>query len=346
MGASKRSGGAGCGGLVVAFVLGAACALAAVFWLVPALSQRVVTVTVTSSTRSFVGLPDAAAALPPPPAPGAPPRFSAGDPSYAEPGETCESLADVADLAGAYPPATARATLDGLAQRRYPDGVAFIAAQDDKMLASWLQGAPQTFGGLASRFDTAVHEGSHVWVAKHFDPRTISFPVRADLAVRVKRLTTFDRSEIMPLRASGGADDSYATTYLTGASGAQGFDTLLDEYDTYTHSLASRYCTRDLLEPNTRVSARDGILAMMYYVGLYLRLAREKHAADYAAILGDAGHRRLVLTVWSRAELWLRRSAPFDALGIADGELEQLAYSDEGLAELARVRQADSDAGR
>jgi hypothetical protein len=355
---AKRSRGWGCGALLVAFVLGASSALVVVFVLVPsALSTRGVTVTVTSSTRTFVGSPDSSSSGPPPAstsgsgasqprAPGAPPRFSAGDPGYAEPGETCESLADVADLSAAYQPGALRAAAEGLARRRYPDGVAFIQAQDDKMLAAWFEGAAPSFQGMGERFDTAVHEGSHVWVAKHFDPRTVSYPVRGDLTIRTRRLKNFDRSEIMSLRAAGGADDSYATTYLTGASGAQGFNTLLDEYDAYTHSLASRYCTRDLVQPNARVSARDGILAMMYYVALYLRLAREQHAADYAAIVGDPGHRRLILTVWSRAELWLRRSEPFDALGIRDAELEQLAYADDSLAELARMREADTrDAG-
>jgi hypothetical protein len=332
--------------------MGAATALVFVWVVLPRMfSSPAATTSSTTTTSTFTftlppassrSAPNATAASELPPS-GAP-RFSAGDPAYSEPGETCDALADVGDLDAAYRPEAMRAAAEGLARVRYPDGLAFIEAQDDKMLAAWLEGEPKSFHGVAARFDTAVHEGSHVWVAKHFDPLTVSYPVRADLTIRTKRLKNFDRAAIMPLR-TGLAEETYAATYLTGQSGAQGFNTLLDEYDAYTHGLASRYCTRDLLDANERVSARDGILAMMYYVGLYLRLAREKYPADYAAILADPGHRRMILTVWDRAELWLRRSAPYASLGVRDAEIEPLAYSAEGLAELARVRDADGGGG-
>jgi hypothetical protein len=336
-----RREGYGCGAIVIAFALGVASTLLVVRWV----SRRAIPESAISSAPAIdvdAPAPIEASAGPSRVKPREPDakRFTAGDAAYAEP-EGCEALADVTALAVSYRPGGIRAAAEGLARARYPDGLAFLQAQDDKALATWFRGAPETFEGVASRFEAAVHEGSHVWVAKRFDPRTVAYPVRGDLTVRTLRLKNFDRAEILPLR-SGSADETYATTYLTGRSGAQGFNTLLDEYNAYTHTLAARFCTRDLLASNTRVSARDGALAMMYYVGLYLRVARERHPADYSAILGDAGHRRLILVVWSRAEFWLRRSAPFVALGVRDDELEGLAYSDDGLAELARVRSAEA----
>lgn len=80
---------------------------------------------------------------------------------------------------------------------------------------------------------------------------------------------------------------------------------------------------------------------MMFYVEVYLRLAREKHPADYAAIMKDAGHRRLIVTVWNRAEYWLRRSLPFPNLGIHDAQFESWAYDPERLRAIARVREAE-----
>jgi hypothetical protein len=301
-------------------------------------------VTTFSTTIRMGGPPTSPPVVADAASPSGGPRFSAGDPAYEEPGETCDDLADVSDIRSDYQPGAVRDAAEGLAKRRYASGLAFLQAQDDKMLAGWFGGEPVTFGAITDHFDTAVHEGSHIWVAKHFDPRKVTYPVRADLAIETRRLRNFDRSEILALLEDA-ANDTYATTYLTGASGAQGFNSLLDEYDAYTHSLASRYCTRDFVGANQRVSARDGILAMMHFVEVYLRLAREKHPADYAAILADPGHIRLILTVWSRAELWLRRSAPYASLGIRDTELERFAYAADGLAEISRLRDVDGSTG-
>jgi hypothetical protein len=219
--------------------------------------------------------------------------------------------------------------------------VDFIEAQSDAQLLAWFTGAGDTFEGTASRFDTAVHEGSHIWGIARFDPNTQSYPVRAGLTIVTKRLRNFARSEILSAHVDPSAD-RYAKTYLEGASGAQGFNSVLDEYNAYTHSLASRYCTRDLVPANTTVSARDGILTFMYYVETYLELARTKHPADYTAIAADLGHRTMITAVWDRAELWLRRSARYPRLGIDDARLRSWVYEPSRLAEIARVREANT----
>lgn len=265
--------------------------------------------------------------------------FTFGSASYTE--DDCPPLEDLSALAAAHVPGGTRATAEALARARYPIGLPFLQAQTDAMLAAWYTKAPDSLEGVASRFDVAVHEGSHVWVSKRFDPATETYPVRTDLSIVTKRLHNFDRSAIA-LRHVDAATDPYAKIYLSGASGAQGFNTLLDEYNAYTHTLAARLCTRDLMASGTRVSARDGILTMMYYVETYLAIAREEHPADYAAILADSGHRRLILTVWDRAELWLRRSAEFHALGIDDARIKTWVYDPTRLAELTRVRDAEA----
>lgn len=265
--------------------------------------------------------------------------FRFGSASYVE--DDCPPLEELSALATAHVPGGTRATAEALARARYPIGLPFIQAQTDAMLAAWYTKAPDSLEGVASRFDVAVHEGSHIWVSKRFDPATVTYPVRTDLSIVTKRLHNFDRSAIVS-RHVDAATDPYAKIYLSGASGAQGFNTLLDEYNAYTHTLAARLCTRDLLASGTRVSARDGILTMMYYVETYLAIAREEHAADYAAILADPGHRRLILTIWDRAELWLRRSAEFGSLGIDDARIKTWVYDPTRLAELTRVRDAEA----
>lgn len=310
-----------------------------------------VSVTIASSTRRTVsssGAPPEIASGEPStrpagsgstaPAEGERPAYASGDLSYRESTE-CRGMPELAAIREAHAPGGTRASAEALAAARYPDGLPFLQAQSDEMLSTWFKGAPDTFAGVGSRFDAAVHEGSHVWGAKTFRGATRSYSVRADLTIETRLLKNFDRHEILA-RHVDAAGDTYAKTYLEGTSGAQGFNSLLDEYVAYAHTLAARWCTRDLVASGQRVSARDGILTFMYYVELYLELARTAHAADYAAIVGDAGHRRLIVTVWDRAELFLRASASDRALGIADAKIERWVYDPARLAEIRRLRDA------
>lgn len=272
--------------------------------------------------------------------PSRPGRFMAfpGDLTKEELGG-CVVLSDVASIRSAYEPSKLRAAAEALATKRYPLGVEFLRAQDDKQLFTWFEHGGATFDDLASSFDTAVHEGAHIWGFKRFSPRTQTYGVSADVTLTLPRLSNFDRSEILKVHVSPATDD-YAKIYLTGKSGAQGFNMLLDEYNAYVHSLASRYCTRDLLPDNLHVSARDGILTFMYYVETYLQLARTQHPKDYRAIVEDAAHRQLILGVWARAEYWLRKSATDVRLGITDETIEGWVYDASRLAEIAAVRDA------
>lgn len=299
----------------------------------------VTTKTKTTSTQSAApptsSTPPSLPSVTPPVA--GPNRFGAGDRAYAEEIPGCADLASIDAVQKAHAPGGIRPAAEGLARVRYPTGLPFLAAQDDKMLGTWFLHAPDTFEGVASRFEAAVHEGAHVWGAKRFDGATQTYPVRADLSIKTKRLTNFHWKEILDKHVDRAAD-TYAKIYLEGAAGAQGFHVLLDEYNAYTHSLAARYCTRDLVPAGSRVSARDGILTMMYYLETYLAIGRASHPADYAAILADPGHRKVILTVWDRAEHFLRKSADLPALGVKSETIEGWVYAEERLAEVARVR--------
>lgn len=245
----------------------------------------------------------------------------------------CDEPADLSDLAAAYvdTPAGLRAATRGIAERRYPIGVAFIDVQSDMQLQTWFR-QRGTFANVLNGFEVAVHEGAHIW-----DLTMIRsdwpYRIREDLIIRPRRLNNFNRSEILTLHANPDMD-SYDEVYLRGQSGAQGFNTLLDEYVAYTHSLASRYCTRDGLQPGLRISARDGILTLMYYVELYLKIARTQHADDYAEIIGDPAHVQLIRTVWARAEFWLERTASLPQLGLRDAQIRAWTYAPENVMEI------------
>jgi hypothetical protein len=265
----------------------------------------------------------------------APPGDGAAS-GYTEP-VCAEPLASLADLAMAYQntPEGLRAACQGIADRRYPIGRAFVDFQNDMQLQAWNQ-RRNTFNDVLSNFEVTVHEGQHLW-----DIRMTSgswpYRLRDDLVIRTRVLRNFNRSEILRVHTDP-ASDTYARVYLMGSSGMQGFNTLLDEYTAYVHSLASRYCTRDGLSPSVRISSRDGILTLMYYVELYLRLARTEHPEDYQAILADPEHRRLILTNWDRAEFWLRLSQPFPQLGLRDTMIRAWTYNPENLMEIERLR--------
>ena len=254
-----------------------------------------------------------------------------GGAAYSE--ALCDDTASLADLSAAYvdSPAGLRTAVRGIAERRYPIGVAFIEAQTDAQLQGWFR-TRATFADVLNGFEVAIHEGGHIWDLTMI--RTDwPYRLREDLVIRTRRLSNFDRSEILTLHANPDAD-SYDEVYLRGRSGAQGFNTLLDEYVQYTHSLASRYCTRDSLRPGLRISSRDGILTLMYYVELYLKLARTQHPDDYAEIVGDPAHLALIRTVWQRAEFWLERSAPYPSLGLRDAQIRAWTYAPENLMEI------------
>ncbi|MFO0546905.1 MAG: hypothetical protein U0271_00890 [Polyangiaceae bacterium] len=250
-----------------------------------------------------------------------------------------EPPSDLSDLAAQHSDKSLRKTAKALTERRYPDGLAFLEVQDDRALGTWFMGT-ETVADVASGLPTALHEGCHMWGFKHFDLGRVTYRLTADRVLTTKRLKNFDRSAILT-RHVDQASDTYTKVYLVGKSGAQGFNLLLDEYNAYAHSLVAQYCVRDLLSPGTRVSARDGILTMMYYVETYLQIAREEHPKDYEAILADPGHRRMILAVWARAELWLRRSTGIGALGISDASIADWVYAPERIAEIARVRDAE-----
>jgi hypothetical protein len=256
-------------------------------------------------------------------------------PGWTEP--LCDPLADLSDLEASYTGARLRETLTEIARRRYPIAVAFVEVQEDMYLFQWYGGSPPpSFGMALEGFEVVAHEGSHIWDLTMIGGEW-PYRLTETRVIRTRNLTNFARSEILELHVDR-ETDFYDEVYLEGASGRQGFNNLLDEYNAYVHSLASKYCTRDALSGGFSTSARDGILTMMYYVELYLKVARTNHPDDYAAIVGDPGHIEMILTVWDRAEFWLEVTADEPSLGINDDVIRSWTYDPENLMEIEMLR--------
>jgi hypothetical protein len=254
-------------------------------------------------------------------------RFTnSGATAWQEP-DWCSRLQPVADLGIRTQPfvgsgSTSDALL-ALAQRRYPPAVDFATP-----------GSFDTDFFAVQGFTTWVHEMSHV-LSTSTEVRPVVSATQ--LSLPHSTVETFPRSEILSRHPSP-ATDTYASTYLTADSGAQGFDSVLEEFSAYVHSLASSYCVRDLrADAGTSSSDRDGVLTFMLYAALYLRTAREDHPDVYQALVADEPTMQMLRLVWQRGQFYLDVTRPYTFLGINDRKLSgQLAAADVR-AELDRV---------
>lgn len=149
-----------------------------------------------------------------------------------------------------------------------------------------------------------------------------------------------------PCDGASGNCDFYADIYLNGSptdmsfeSGDQGFNLLLEEAVQYINSLATGYSIVEAYQGGS-VSERDGLLAFLWYMERYLKMAREDFPTAYTFISGDENWRRLILTVWGRAWLFLDLTKNIRSLGIQDGTIEPLVKRAEMLEEIQRIREA------
>jgi hypothetical protein len=165
--------------------------------------------------------------------------------------------------------------------------------------------------------------------------REYFYQVRDDLSVKVTVVPTFNRSEIAQF-VVGPLDNQYKSTYLTGQSGQQGFFTVLDEFNAYTHSIFTGYGVYDQYPQGQRVSHRDGLVTFMMYTEFYLRQGRLKHPADYASLRADPAVRALVKLLWDRANFILDTTQDIPALALDPAAVEAEMRKPDMQAEITR----------
>lgn len=296
----------------------------------------ILTVTVALVAAVLAGSPSAAAA------PEATPVLSpAGTDisgaAWSEP-DWCAQQRPVDDLGVGYDPAKVKATMIEIARRRYPPGVEALAAMPSSALTSFFSSLPDElqgdFGTMLSQFPLIVHEGGHLLTGGGFGG-TWRYRLGDGIVYPARTTVTFPVVEIRG-RHPDLARDDYAHLYLKGRTRAAVLNGLAEELNQYTHQLAAKGCPMPLDSEEPEYSYepdRDGVLTMMWYVQTYLAIAREKHPADYRAIMRNRGLRQALIQVWRRAESWLTRtnSAP---PGSRSAELEQRIREPRNIREI------------
>ncbi|HVJ89905.1 MAG TPA: hypothetical protein VM580_08880, partial [Labilithrix sp.] len=142
----------------------------------------------------------------------------------------------------------------------------------------------------------------------------------------------------------GGAKgcDSYATTYLSGQSGEQGYNSVLEEATQYVNSLATALAFQEQYE-GTRASERDGILTFLWYIERYLAMAHTNYPDAYKLISEDACWRQATLSIWDRGQFYLRATKDVSGLGLDDTAIETLVNEPALLAEIDALRKLECE---
>jgi hypothetical protein len=197
-------------------------------------------------------------------------------------------------------------------KRRFPTGNFILMSEEaDPQLASFAD--PSSFDALMESLMTMCHEETHGYDYEHAGAGNHAYVMRTDLIITVPVGSTFPRSEIL----SYITDDStslYDSTYLEGSMGSYDFADMNDELNAYTNGLA---CLASVAEHETGgISARDGAVAHLLYLELYLKRARTAHPDVYTFLQTDPDWMKYVKYAWARVFFWDAVAKPFPTLTI------------------------------
>lgn len=272
----------------------------------------------------------------PPPARDAGPPADAGGgaPDAAAPcyTEAYAPHAALDDLKNGYQPnAWLSASLEAM-KRRYPTTGWFIldAEKGDSQLPQFADGS--SWAALMQSLMTMVHEETHGYDFDHSPGANAhTYALRDDLVISPTVLQTWPRSDILPL-ITDDATQQYDQTYLTGEQGTYDLVFLGDEWNAYTNGLAAITAVGDQID--SAISARDGAVAHLLYIELYLRAGRTQHASDYAALEANAAWQKLVRYEWARVHFWDGVAKAFPLLNIATDKIWADVNKPENLDEI------------
>jgi hypothetical protein len=268
-----------------------------------------------------------------------------------------EALPTTSSLAGVpFSKETATQFLLGALEKRYPIGKAIVEGGASSPRSEAMGSCADIFLPNKSSAEqvlrqapTVVHECGHFYDLGKATGDEATYVLRPDLVFTCKAGdttsrggATFARSLITRDSHANKRNDRYAQTYLTGQSGQQGYNSVLEEATQYVNSLATALAFREQYA-GTRASERDGILTFLWYVERYLALARTEHPDAYARISGDACWRQATLSIWDRGWFYLRATKDVEGLGLNDAAIEPLVNEPALLAEIDALRKLECE---
>ncbi len=210
--------------------------------------------------------------------------------------------------------------------------------------------------GVLRHAATTVHECGHFYDLRLSKGTTSTLVIRPDLTFACESGDTTSRggktfarslltrdahaAKRRPCGGGGKGCDSYGTTYLTGGSGEQGYNFVLEEAAQYVNSLATALAFREPYA-GSRASERDGILTFLWYIERYLAIARNEYPEAYQLISENECWRKATLTIWDRAWLYLDATKDMKELGLDDEAIVPLVNEPELLAEIEALRKLE-----
>jgi len=242
--------------------------------------------------------------------------------------------ATLADLEAAFHGTNWWDTVLEVTDRRYPSGHDLLWVMQDDPYIDWFVDT-SSFAMLMESLMTVVHEETHGYDYEYAHwGSTFAYWVNSDWQPSVHHHSGFERGEIYGMLEDG-STDLYADTYLTGTQGTYDFMELLDELNCYINGLAALALVGEY-EP-WGISARDGALALTYFLQLYLQRARNHYPEFYAAIAADDHVVDLVLIQWLRLHYFLDISYAFPNLGVNDHAIEAHMHDGEHQGEIEQL---------
>ena len=255
----------------------------------------------------------------------------------------CEPIdpeADISDLEQAFNGDNWADTYFGVLGRRWPAGRdLLVEEQDDPYFGAFTD--TSSFEGLMDSVMTEVHEGTHGWDYSNATVDDFAYFLRGDLQFFPPKVHGFDRSEIYGM-IEDGSTDLYAGTYLTGTQGTYGFYELLDEGNCYINGMGGIAVVGEYIPFG--ISGRDGAVAFIYYLELYLRRARTQYPDLYADLKAETDYVDLVRTQWLRMHFLLQYADMHPHIGIEDAAIRELMYAPANQAEIEMFIDHELDA--
>ncbi len=247
--------------------------------------------------------------------------------------ETLLPSANIDDIVTGYGGADYKSQVIAAVGRYWPGGVDLLQTEIDNENFERFT-SPSSWVDSANEITTLTHEMTHIYNFGETTDDGHLLYFRGDLQLKLPSdSNSFPRSEISQHMAVFAEQGQYGQLYFTGEPGTRGFNALLDELSCYTNELP----VIPLFDPYFEgfgISARDGSVAFLYFMQLYLKVAREDHPEYYEEIRSSPAVVDAVVQSWLRVHWYLEHVEGYEKMGIDDAAYRTEMYKAENLSEL------------